>query len=672
MTNLEFRSFDVREAPEDSGGGVGVFRGYASTWDRDLYDDVIVKGAFAQTLSADYPNGGAGIPIHWEHRDGSPNDIIGETLSAVEDDHGLLITAKLDTDIPEGKRAYDLLQRGLIHQMSIGFVPEKTAWVESEDAKGPFDGHREIQQIKLFEISLVQIAANQGAEVLEVKSGRAISDANRSKIQGVVDALTALLEDSAPPSTNDEPDDADKPDAEPDGTASDDTTDDDATDDAEDGKTPAGKGFDPNQVREIKGISDFLSLANNNKEDSVNIMDQLAAEKKAAQALIDKGVDNLTGDEFANLKHHYEEAKTLQERIDLLKGVNDLNVRKEDAVNTKSAEIRSLGDLYAHELKKAGLTVEQTKSGGFVTSEFKANTDTHVAGTGRTTDTGYQPVVTQIDMNGVWPYERPLVVADLFGSITLTGSNNTVEYPIYSALDGAPGMVAEGGEKPQVHLPEPTWTSDSLKEVAALWKISDNMAEDLGYVVSEINNHARYNLQLLEETQLLFGDGTGQNIKGLLNRDGVQAMAQAADSDPDRIFKARTKIALATGFRADALVINPADYEAIRLSKDANGQYYGGGYFNGQYGNGAIMQDPPLWGLKTVVTEAITAGTALVGAFKLGGSVIRKGGLRAESTNSHDTDFAHDLISFRIRERIGLQVKYPQAFVKVSLGKAGK
>lgn len=402
----------------------------------------------------------------------------------------------------------------------------------------------------------------------------------------------------------------------------------------------------------------------------MNLMEQLAAEKKAAQALVNKGMENLTEDEVTELKNHYAEAKRLQERIDLFKGINDLNF-DESHPAVKAAAPRSIGDLYAQELKKAGLTVIQTKNHGFATSEFKANTDTHVAGSGRTTDVGYQPVVTQIDMNGVWPYERPLVVADLFGSITLTGSNNTVEYPVYSALEGAPGMVAEGGEKPQVHLPEPKWTSDSLKEVAALWKITDNMAEDLGYVVSEIDNHARYNLQLLEETQLLSGDGEGANIKGLFNR-GIQEMPQAADSDPDRIFKARTRIALATGFRADALVINPADYETIRLSKDANGQYYGGGYFNGQYGNGTIMQDPPLWGLKTVVTEAVTAGTAIVGAFKLGGSVIRKGGLRAESTNSHESDFSHDLISFRIRERIGLQVKYPQAFVKVALGKAGK
>ena len=259
--SLDYLGYELKElkATDDSSGG--VFSGYASTWEKDLYDDVIVKGAFEQTLSADFNNGGAGIPIHWQHKDDSPNDVIGETLSAVEDEHGLLITAKLDTDIAEGKRAYDLLKRGLIHQMSIGFIAEKTAWVESEESKSPWDGYREIRQLKLFEISLVQVAANQGAEVLEVKAGRAISKANEDKIRTAYEALGELL-DSITETPDDEPDDS-KPDDEPDDSNHDDEPDDDTPDDSDkpepdDGK--AKKSFDPQWAKEI---SDFLSLANN-------------------------------------------------------------------------------------------------------------------------------------------------------------------------------------------------------------------------------------------------------------------------------------------------------------------------------------------------------------------------------------------------------------------------
>lgn len=183
-------------------------------------------------------------------------------------------------------------------------------------------------------------------------------------------------------------------------------------------------------------------------------MEKLAAEKKAVKALYDKGMENLTDDEANELKNHYAEAKRLQERVDLFKGVNDLNVDEAKPQAKAAPAVKTLGDLYAQELKKAGLTVIGTKAHPFASSEFKAASDTHVVGTG-TAGTGYAPVVTQVDMDGVWPYERPLVVADLFGSVTLSGNANTVEYPVYGALEGGAGTVGEGGKKPQTHLPAP-------------------------------------------------------------------------------------------------------------------------------------------------------------------------------------------------------------------------
>ena len=251
VKNVAFKE-QAAASPDPAGDGGGTFTGYASTWEKDLDGDVILKGAFTATL-AGFGDNGAGIPIHWQHKDGSPNDIIGETLSAVEDDNGLLITARLDTDIPEGRRAYELLQRGLIHQMSIGYIAEKTAWVDDTDDPSPWSGYREIRQLKLFEISLVQVAANQGAEVLEVKSGRAISKANEEKIRRAYDALGELLDsitdrpDAPDPDPDEDPDDGDDPPAG------------DGTDD--DKPKPGMKGPDPQWARQFQEISDFLSLA---------------------------------------------------------------------------------------------------------------------------------------------------------------------------------------------------------------------------------------------------------------------------------------------------------------------------------------------------------------------------------------------------------------------------
>jgi HK97 family phage major capsid protein len=394
----------------------------------------------------------------------------------------------------------------------------------------------------------------------------------------------------------------------------------------------------------------------------MNIVEQLAAEKKAALAITDKGMENITEDEQNELKAHYEEAKKLSERISLFKSVNEDLDKLGAQPKQAPSKAKSLGEHYVQELQAKGLTVLETKTRPFQTSEFKAASDTHVVGG----EAGaYGPVVTDIDQQGVWGYEYALSVASLFSSGSISG--NSIKYPVYGALEGGAKNVKEGAQKPQLHLPDPTWIVDSLSEVAAYWKISDDMAEDYPYIVSEIQQHATYNLQLQEELQLLSGNGANADLKGVLNR-GVQSIAKGADSDPDRIFHATTLINTKTGFPADAVVINPVDYEALRLLKDGNQQYYGGGFFAGQYGQGGVMPNPALWGLRTVVTPSIAAGTVLVGAFKPGGMVFRKGGLRVESTNSNENDFTNDKITFRVKERLGLQVKYPQAFVSVALG----
>lgn len=325
---------------------------------------------------------------------------------------------------------------------------------------------------------------------------------------------------------------------------------------------------------------------------------------------------------------------------------------------------RTVGDQFVNAYKATGNT--KLKIGFGV--DLKANTDTQLVGD----STGaFAPYTVQTDTQGVFPYRRPIVVADLFSQGTMGASTNAVKYPVYGEIEGNVGIVGEAGAKPQLHFPDPTWVVDDLKELAGWFAVSDNMLDDLDWLRSEITDFATYNMQLVEEGQLLNGDGTDNNINGLLNR-GVQTLGQAADSDADRLFKTRALIQNATGFTPDGIIINPTDYETLRLSKDGNGQYYGGGYFAGQYGNGGVMQDPPLWGLKTVITEAVPAGTAVVGAFKAGGKVLRKGGVRIESTNSHADFFTNDKVAIRLKERLTLQVKYPKAFVKVTLGKAGK
>ena len=396
----------------------------------------------------------------------------------------------------------------------------------------------------------------------------------------------------------------------------------------------------------------------------MSIKDRIAAEKKAAQAILAKGEENVTDEELAELKSHKEEIERLEARAELFKGATDLVSSDAKRAQTKGEPVaRGIGEFYVRSVQDAGISVLDTKKTPFETEEFKAATDTNATGGA---DGAYKPLLTEVDQQGVFPYQRPLTVADLFSQGTMTG--NAVTYPVYGKLEGGPGMVSEGGQKPQSHFPDPEWVTDTLKEVAVWWKITDDMAEDLPYVASEIQDQNDYAMQIKEEDQLLNGDGTGSNVNGLLAREGVQEIGDDDErSVADRIFHAKTMINKATGHNADALVISPDDYETLRLSKDANGQYYGGGFFLPAYGGTGqlVIQETP-WGLKTVVTPAAADGKSVVGAFKAGGKVLRKGGRRVASTNSHEDDFTNDKITFRIKERMTLQVKYPADFVMVS------
>ena len=78
---------------------------------------------------------------------------------------------------------------------------------------------------------------------------------------------------------------------------------------------------------------------------------------------------------------------------------------------------------------------------------------------------------------------------------------------------------------------------------------------------------------------------------------------------------------------------------------------------------------PPLWGLTTVVTPAIKAGTVLAGAFK-DATLFRKGGVRVDAANTNVDDFEHNLVTLRAEERIALKVPRPSAFAEIKISDA--
>lgn len=303
---------------------------------------------------------------------------------------------------------------------------------------------------------------------------------------------------------------------------------------------------------------------------------------------------------------------------------------------------RTLGEFAVKNLDFTAMRLGASKSAG-TGFGFKAATDAHVS------------VATEVIDQRVIDIPRDLALRALFGSETISGTS--LKYFVMGATEGAPTVVAENAQKPQFHIPYTPATAN-LSKIAGWYYETDELIEDNAFLRSSIDNRGLYALDKAIE---------GFLSTTLLGTTGLGTIAQAPTAD--NIFQAIMQVKSATGFDADAIVINPADYQTLRLAKDGGttGQYYGGGYFYGPYGNGGNAQQPGLWGLNTVVSNVVTAGTVLVGAFRQGASVLTKDGdgTRVEIVTGDHDDRTNNRVTVVVEERLGLAVRYPGAFVKI-------
>ena len=302
---------------------------------------------------------------------------------------------------------------------------------------------------------------------------------------------------------------------------------------------------------------------------------------------------------------------------------------------------RTLGEYAAKNLDltavRAGNAAKASTAYG-----FKAATDVHMG----------SPVEV-IDRNVV-NIARATDIRDLFGAESISGTS--LKYFVLGATEGSPAAVAQGAQKPQFHVPSTSQTA-TLQKIAGWYYETDELIEDNEFLRSSIDNRGLYALDQAIESYLM---------TTLLGTSGLGSISQAPTAD--NIFQAIMQVKSASTYDADAIVINPTDYQALRLAKDGtNGQYYGGGYFYGPYGNGAVVRQPGLWGLNTVVTTAVAAGTVLVGAFNQGASVITKAGegARVEIVTGDHDDRTNNRVTVIVEERIALATRVPGAFVKI-------
>ena len=376
------------------------------------------------------------------------------------------------------------------------------------------------------------------------------------------------------------------------------------------------------------------------------LMEQLEAAKANLTAAME-------GTDAEAIKAATDEVKAAQAAIKaaeegdaLIKSLGSNHGKKDD----DNHEAKTLGEYAVKNLDLSGILSGASQDAGTAFG-FKTYTDAQVS---------QQILQTSTDV--VDTAFRDLEVRGLFGAERISG--NALKYFILGAREDnsapAPGTVSENGAKPQFHIVEGSDTV-TLQKIAGWFYETDELLEDNAFLRSALDNRGLFELDARVEAWLI---STVLGKSGL----GTATYAHNGNVSADDVFKAMMTIKSASGLNADAVIMNPADYQIVRLAKDQVYQYYGGGAFYGPYGNGGLNVHPGLWGLRTIVTSSIASGTILVGNFRMGASVITKEneGARIQVHVGDHDDAIHNRVTVVVEERLGLAVRRPAAFVKIT------
>lgn len=243
---------------------------------------------------------------------------------------------------------------------------------------------------------------------------------------------------------------------------------------------------------------------------------------------------------------------------------------------------------------------------------------------------------------------------DFFGG---AGGSNTFSYLRQTVRDNQATVVADGEQKP-TSLYSFDEVEDRYRVIAHLSEpIPQRYFHDDAQLGSFLASEMAGGLENAVEYQALFGDGTGENMTGILATSGIVTQAFATDSITTSR-KALTQLQL-EGITPNAWAVNPADAEAFDLLREdaTSGQYLLGGP--------AGEASKVLWTIPTALSTAIPVGTAILADWTQG-----KLQTRQEATLHVDTSgelFDKNQVRFRVEGRYGLAVIRPRAFVKVTL-----
>lgn len=336
--------------------------------------------------------------------------------------------------------------------------------------------------------------------------------------------------------------------------------------------------------------------------------------------------------------------ETLAKADELVKEIADLEAKV--AASEKAAELlKTIGN--AEETNKDTTEVKKMTDMEQFAQSVKEMTDKKAGASAHfkaATDVVTSVQIADVDKT-VAPQPRRNAAADLFSNATISG--NAITYFLQDAYEGAPAVTAEGAKKPQNSTGFTSKTL-ALSKIAAFIKETDEILYDEPFLASEVQNSLIYQLGKVEDATIINAVGSTSGI-GAETYDGTNV------TFADGILASIMKVKSDSAYDASVVIINPADLFTLLTAKDQNGQYYGGGYFVGAYGNGGVNVPASIWGVQIFTSSTVTQGQALVCA-KEAVKVWKKGGLDVRLYEQNEDDALYNRVTLLAEERLACAV----------------
>ncbi|WP_164202923.1 phage major capsid protein [[Micrococcus luteus] ATCC 49442] len=360
---------------------------------------------------------------------------------------------------------------------------------------------------------------------------------------------------------------------------------------------------------------------------------------------------DLTTEEKASYDRHMTKGRDALDEFKRAKSDEEIRAQ----VKTLAAEIGEPVSVSGHGSGRRGRGSWAKAAADRMAKTMTAETDGQ-----KSLITGSIGVPAPIETDIVTMSEAPRSLLELIPAKGLNGgygTGNSFSFLRQTVRTNNAAPVPDGALKPTsvYSLAE---VEDRVRVIAHLSEpVPERYFADHANLEDFLRTEMEAGLYLALENQVVHGDGTGENLTGLLNTSGIIVQAFVTDALTS-IRKAMTSLEV-YGITPTALVLNPVDAEALDLLRESGAT---GQYLLGDPGGDGVEK---LWKVPRVPSNAVAAGTALLGDWQQAQVIVREDATLALDRSGEN--FTKNLVTMRFEGRFGFAVKRPNAFVEVAL-----